>query len=85
MVSEVRNIPIELHTKPGQAVLEPFSGSGSQLIAAEKLGRKCRAMEITPAFVDVAIKRWEVATGKQAVLEGTGQSFAEVTSSRGLA
>jgi len=78
-------LPIELHTKPGQVVLEAFSGSGSQLIAAEKLGRKCRAMEITPAFVDVAIKRWEAATGKEAVLDGTGQSFAEVASTRGLA
>ncbi|HTF90904.1 MAG TPA: DNA methyltransferase [Planctomycetota bacterium] len=68
-------IPIELHTKPGQVVLEPFSGSGSQLIAAEKLGRKCRAMEITPAFVDVAIKRWQKATGKDATLEGTSQTF----------
>jgi DNA modification methylase len=78
-------IPIELHTKPGHVVLEPFSGSGSQLIAAEKLSRKCRAMEITPAFVDVAIKRWEKATGKQAVLEETNQTFAETESSRGLA
>lgn len=78
-------IPIELHTKPGQVVLEPFSGSGSQLIAAEKLGRQCRAMEITPAFVDVAIKRWQKATGNEARLEGTGQSFAEVESTRGLA
>jgi len=75
-------IPIELHTKPGQAVLEPFSGSGSQLIAAEKLSRKCRAMEITPAFVDVAIKRWQTMTGRQATLDGDGRTFDELSAER---
>lgn len=78
-------IPIEQHTRPGAVVLEPFSGSGSQLIAAEKLGRKCRAMEITPAFVDVAIKRWQKATGREATLEETGQTFAQTETERGLA
>jgi DNA modification methylase len=63
-------IPMEQHTKKGELVLEPFSGSGSQLVAAEKLGRRCRAMEITPTFVDVAIKRWEHVTGKRAHLSG---------------
>ena len=57
------------HTKPGDIVFEPFSGSGSQLIAAEELGRRCRAIEISPAFVDVAVKRWEKATGKNVVKE----------------
>ncbi len=71
-------IPMEMHTRPGAVVLEPFCGSGSQLIAAEKLGRRCRAMELEPAFVDVALRRWETATGKGATLEGTGQAFAEV-------
>lgn len=59
-------IPMEQHTKPGDIVLETFSGSGSQLIAAEKRERKCRALEISPAFVDVAIARWEKFTGKKA-------------------
>ena len=63
-------IPMEQHTKPGAIVLEPFSGSGIQIIAAEKLGRRCRAIEIQPAFVDVAIRRWEKATGKEATLDG---------------
>jgi DNA modification methylase len=76
-------IPMEQHTKSGAVVLEPFSGSGSQLIAAEKLGRRCRAMELQPAFVDVALRRWEKATGKQAVLEATGQTFAAVAKERG--
>ena len=77
-------IPIEMHTRRNQVVLEPFSGSGSQLLAAEKLGRKCCAMEITPAFVDVAIRRWEKATGKAATLEDTKQTYAETAKERGV-
>jgi DNA modification methylase len=75
-------IPMEQHTKPGAIVLEPFSGSGSQIIAAEKLGRRCRAMEITPAFVDGTISRWEHATGKKAILEATKKTFEEVRGER---
>ncbi len=75
-------IPMEQHTKRGAIVLEPFSGSGSQLIAAEKMLRRCRAIEISPAFVDVALRRWEQATGKEAILEEGGRSLAEVASQR---
>ena len=71
------------HTKPDDLVFEPFSGSGSQLIAAEKLGRHCRAIEISPAFVDVAVKRWEEATGREAILHNTGQTFEEMAAQRG--
>jgi DNA modification methylase len=71
---------MEKHTKPGDLVIEPFSGSGSQLVAAEKLRRKCRAMEISPAFVDVAIRRWERASGKRALLDG--RPFDEVAEMR---
>jgi DNA modification methylase len=77
-------IPMEQHTTKGAIVLEPFSGSGSQILAAERLLRRCRAVEISPGFVDVGVRRWEQATGKTAVLEGTGQSFAEVASERGV-
>lgn len=58
--------PIRKHTKPGDLVFEPFSGSGSQLIAAEKLGRRCYAMELEPVFVEVAVRRWEQLTGQKA-------------------
>ena len=75
--------PMRKHTKSGDVVFEPFSGSGSQLIAAEKLGRRCRALEISPAYVDVAIRRWERATGKEATLDGTGRTFAQVRTERG--
>jgi DNA modification methylase len=75
-------IPMEQHTRRGDLVLEPFSGSGSQLIAAERLGRRCRAMEISPAFVDVAIRRWQKATGKDAVLDGGTKTYAEIAEER---
>ncbi len=78
-------IPMEQHTVPGAVVLEPFSGSGSQLIAAEKLGRRCRALEISPAFVDADIRRFEKATGKSAVLAATGRGYAETAEERGVA
>jgi DNA modification methylase len=59
-------IPMELHTSPNDLCYEPFSGSGSQLIAAEQLGRRCYAIELEPRFVDVAISRWEKLTGQRA-------------------
>jgi len=51
---------------PGDVCYEPFSGSGSQIVAAEQLGRRCFAMEIEPRYVDVAVRRWEEHTGKKA-------------------
>lgn len=79
---EVFERPIRFHTRAGEVVLEPFSGGGTQLVAAERLGRRCRAMELSPAFVDVAVRRWEKATGHEAVLEETGESFARVAQER---
>ena len=67
---EIFAIPMRVHTKPGDICYEPFCGSGTQIIAAEKLDRLCFAMEKEPFFVDVAIKRWETWTGKKAKLEG---------------
>ncbi len=61
--------PIEFHTEPGDICYEPFLGSGTQLIAAEKLSRICYAMEREPKYIDVAIKRWESFTGEKAVRE----------------
>ena len=58
--------PISYHTQPGDLVYEPFSGSGTQLIAAEQLGRRCYALEQAPAYVQVAIERWEALTGRKA-------------------
>ena len=58
--------PMRKHTRPGAVCFEPFSGSGSQIIAAERESRRCRAMELEPRFVDVAVSRWESFTGKKA-------------------
>ena len=74
--------PIENNSSPGQAVYEPFSGSGTTIIAGEMTGRSIYAMELNPPYVDVAIKRWQDFTGQAAVLESSGQTFAEVAQSR---
>jgi len=69
--------PIENHTKAGEVIYEPFSGSGSQIIAAEQTGRICYAMELSPNYVDVAVRRWQQYTGKRAVHAETGKEFGE--------
>lgn len=62
-----------LYTKPGEVVLEPFLGSGTTLIAAERLGRACRGIELDPKYVDVSCERWQRWTGDLPVLESTGE------------
>jgi len=74
--------PIENNSSPGQAVYEPFSGSGTTIIAAEMTGRSCHAIELSPAYVDVAIIRWQEFTGKDATLEATGQTFNDISKDR---
>lgn len=69
-------------TRRGEIVLDSFLGSGATLAACEKSGRQCRGVELEPRFVDVTIRRWEKLTGKEAVLEETGETFAEVAARR---
>ena len=71
--------PIENNSSPGQAVYEPFSGSGTTIIACEMTGRSCHAIELNPAYVDMAVKRWQAFTGLQATLEDDGRTFDEVS------
>ena len=66
----------------GGTVLDPFAGSGTILIAAERTGRSARALEIDPGYVDVAIRRWQKFTGKTAVLAPLDESFEEITEQR---
>ena len=75
--------PIENNSSPGQSVYEPFSGSGTTIIAAEMTGRACHAIELSPAYVDVAVRRWQDFTGRTAVLEDR-RSFDEAAAGRGL-
>lgn len=69
----------------GDIVLDPFSGSGTTLIAAEKTGRRGYCLEIDPLYVDVAIRRWQVITGEIAVHGESGMAFAEAAASQGHA
>jgi len=75
--------PIENNSSPGQAVYEPFSGSGTTIIAAEMTGRVAHAIEIAPAYIDVAVKRWQYFTGQQAVLDDDGRNFDDVAAGAG--
>jgi hypothetical protein len=74
--------PILNNASPGQAVYEPFMGSGTTLIAAETTGRACLGIELNPAYVDVAVERWQRFTGKAAVLDGFGGCFSELATAR---
>ena len=74
--------PIENNSSRGQAVYDPFCGSGTTIIAAEQTGRACHAIEIAPAYVDVAVKRWQAFTGLEAKLDGDGRSFEEIALER---
>jgi DNA modification methylase len=69
-------------SKRGEIVLDPFGGSGSTLIAAHKTGRQARLIEISPDYCEVIIRRWEKLARSQAVLEATGETFAEVYARR---
>jgi DNA modification methylase len=66
------------NSNPGQAVYEPFLGSGTTLIAAQTSGRVCFAIELDPRYVDVAIRRWEAFTGEQATLLADGRTFEAI-------
>jgi DNA modification methylase len=67
--------PIENNSDKGDWVYDPFCGSGTTIIAAERTGRKCMACEISPIYCDAIVRRWESETGGSAVLEGSGETF----------
>lgn len=62
-------------TARNDIVLDSFLGSGTTLLAAERVGRRCRGMELDPLYVDTAIRRWQKMTKKDAILSATGESF----------
>jgi DNA modification methylase len=67
--------PMLNNSRPGQAVYEPFLGSGTTLIAAQSCDRVCVALEIAPLFVDLSIRRWQAFTGEKAIRESDGALF----------
>ncbi|WLQ13270.1 site-specific DNA-methyltransferase [Hahella aquimaris] len=69
-------------SRPGDMVLDPFGGSGTTLIAAEKSGRVARLIELDPKYVDVIVRRWEAFSGGRATLAGSNRSFADVAAER---
>jgi DNA modification methylase len=69
-------------SRRGSIVLDAFAGSGSTIMAAEQIGRRAYCVEIDPQYADVAIRRWQRVTGKDAVLESTGQTFEEADAAR---
>ncbi|HRD76268.1 MAG TPA: site-specific DNA-methyltransferase [Hyphomicrobiaceae bacterium] len=75
--------PMVNNSERGDAVYEPFAGSGTTLIAAESIERRCFAMEIDPRYCDVIIERWQSFTGSKAQLETDGRSVEDVRSERG--
>jgi DNA modification methylase len=75
--------PMLNNSAPGDAVYEPFCGSGSTVIAAETTGRACLAMEIDPRYVDVAVRRWQAFTGNRAMLAGEDRAFDDIAAARG--
>jgi DNA methylase len=69
-------------TSKGDLVLDAFLGSGTTVMAAEKIGRRCNGIEYEPAYVDVAIRRWQAYAKKDAVLDGDGRTFDEIAAAR---
>jgi len=74
--------PLLHHTKEREVCLDPFLGSGTTLVAAEQLGRRCYGIEIEPRYVDVTVRRWQKLTGKRATLDGTKRTFDAVAKAR---
>ena len=69
--------PIINNSRPGQAIYDPFLGSGTTLIAAEMTGRVCYGLELNPLYTDVVVQRWQLFTGRAARHQASGQSFDE--------
>ncbi len=74
--------PVLNHTQRGEAVYDPFLGSGTTLIAAELTERVCYGLELDPKYVDVIVQRWEKQSGKEATLDGHGATFTHVKEGR---
>jgi DNA modification methylase len=79
---ETMRRPIVNNSERGDLIYEPFCGSGTTLIAAETVGRRCFAIELDPAYCDVIVRRWQEFTGKPAVLAGEDRVFNDIAAAR---
>ncbi len=79
---ELMRRPLLNHTKRGEAVYEPFLGSGTTLAAAEVTERVCWGVELDAKYVDVVVKRWQSITGGKATLDGDGRTFDQIAEER---
>jgi DNA modification methylase len=82
MPTTVARFGITNHSRRGRIVHEAFCGTGTTLIACEMDGRICYAAELEPAYVDLAITRWQMFTGRKAVLASDGRTFDEIAFER---
>ena len=73
---------IAAFTNEGEVCCEPFGGSGTSIVAAEKLGRRCRAIDIAPEYVDVALRRFRQLFPAVPVTRDDGRSFDELAAER---
>ena len=69
-------------SRRGSIILDGFAGSGGTIMAAEQIGRRAYCIEVDPQYVDVAVRRWQQGTGKDAILESTGKTFDETAATR---
>ena len=76
--------PMLNNSAPNKIIYEPFSGSGTTIIAAESCRRRCLAVELNPEYVDMAVKRWQNYTERKAILEGDGRTFDEIAALRSV-
>lgn len=78
----IATLGIEVYSNVGDIVFEPFGGTGTMLIAAEKTSRRCAMVELDVNYCDMSVKRWEAFTGQDAVLAGTDTTFAQIAAQR---
>jgi DNA modification methylase len=69
-------------SRRGDIVLDPFMGSGTTIMAAERVGRRGYGLELDPLYVDAAVRRWQAYTRRDAILNGSGQTFDETAAAR---
>ena len=79
---ELMRRPILNHTKRGEAIYDPFLGSGTTMAAAEANGRVCYGLEIDPRYCDVIVQRWQEFSGQHATLEDDGRTFEQIKTAR---